>query len=271
MKRENNPIRKKSRRRISAGKKKNKRTPILTALLLLMVCVATFGGFTVARYALSQTGKSGLASAEEFYFTSDLLKEEGASYDVYNWGDGIPIQLKNYEDSLRYNTEEISYTVTCEPACTVTYNGNTTINENKISGGNANSIEIKVKPTDLTKTQITVTVETSSPYKKTLKATFTATGKLQPKYQITDSSGEPTAELILTGGAEKSTITLSWDNTKIMPDRTNKYLSFGSTNSTCTITTEASASYRILLFKTNPDMNYSKQSRDIMGLGVALN
>lgn len=94
MKRENNPVRKKSRRRISAGKKKNKRTPILTALLLLMVCAATFGGFTVARYALSQTGKSGLASAEEFYFTSDLLKEEGASYDVYNWGDGIPIQLK---------------------------------------------------------------------------------------------------------------------------------------------------------------------------------
>ena len=62
MKRENNPVRKKSRRRISAGKKKNKRTPILTALLLLMVCAATFGGFTVARYALSQTGKSGLAS-----------------------------------------------------------------------------------------------------------------------------------------------------------------------------------------------------------------
>lgn len=59
-----------------------------------MVCAATFGGFTVARYALSQTGKSGLASAEEFYFTSDLLKEEGANYDVYNWGDGIPIQLK---------------------------------------------------------------------------------------------------------------------------------------------------------------------------------
>ena len=89
MKRENNPVRKKSRRRISAGKKKNKRTPILTALLLLMVCAATFGGFTVARYALSQTGKSGLASAEEFYFTSDLLKEEGASYEVYNWGTGF--------------------------------------------------------------------------------------------------------------------------------------------------------------------------------------
>ena len=169
MKRENNPVRKKSRRRISAGKKKNKRTPILTALLLLMVCAATFGGFTVARYALSQTGKSGLASAEEFYFTSDLLKEEGASYDVYNWGDGIPIQLKNYEDSLRYNMKEISYTVTCVPECMVTDNGNTT-NGNKILGGNANSIEIKVKPTDLTKTQITVTVETSSPYKKTLKA-----------------------------------------------------------------------------------------------------
>ncbi len=267
MKRENNPIRKKSRRRISAGKKRNKRTPILTALLLLMVCAATFGGFTVARYALSQTGKSGLASAEEFYFTSDLLKEEGASYDVYNWGDGIPIQLKNYEDSLRYNVKDISYTVTCVPECTVTDNGNTT-NGNKILGGNANSIEIKVKPTDLTKTQITVTVETSSPYKKTLEATFTATGKLQPKYQITDSSGEPTAELILTGGAKKSDITLSWDNTKIMPDRTNKYLSFDS--NTCVITAEASASYRILLFKTDPDMNYSKQSNDIIGLEVNL-
>lgn len=267
MKRENNPVRKKSRRRISAGKKKNKRTPILTALLLLMVCAATFGGFTVARYALSQTGKSGLASAEEFYFTSDLLKEEGASYDVYNWGDGIPIQLKNYEDSLRISAKDISYTITTDPEkCEIVNEQGEVIGEETLTGNGVSTRKLKVIPTAEVN-KVTVTVETKSPYRKKISATFTATDKLQPKYQIIDSSGEPASELILTGGAETTNLTLKW-NASLMPDRTNKYLNFN--NGTCTINVEASASYRILLFKTDPNMDYSRQSGDIIGTEINL-
>lgn len=217
MKKENNPVR---RRRKPIGEKRNKRGPILTALLLIMACAATFGGFTVARYVLNQTGKSGLVSAEEFYFTSDFLKDT-SDIPMYfidpNQGSFV-IKLYNYADSKRVTSENIEYTVAVE-------NGTAAVN----TGGSGNSYtlagtapgvaELTISPSQSNNAaSVKVTVSSSKPYVKTLHAQFTMAFGNQ--YTVEDESGNTAAVLIMTCTDDGKGISLKLPE-GVIPDATD--------------------------------------------------
>ncbi|MBC8570589.1 hypothetical protein [Zongyangia hominis] len=93
-----------------------------------------------------------------------------------------------------------------------------------------------------------------------------------PKYQVVDSVGSPTAELIIKGGNTTQEFTLKWDASLLSPDRTNplfKEAVFSS--STVSIKITASGSCSFLLFKKDPVHNYSIKEQEIINSTISLN
>lgn len=244
----------------SGGSKKRR---LLSAFSLsAAVVLLSFAGLTAARYVLKQE-KKGVAAPQSFYFTSDLLREGGATYELSDWGTGIPIQLRNYEDTLRVTQGGISYTVEY-----TTDNGSTVKGaaEGSLTGPIAARDKLLVIPNETAK-EVTVTVTAAAPYSRVLWATFKATGTLQPQYQVLDSPGEPTATLLVTGGPRTKIFPITYP-AGLSLDRTNQALIF--TDSSVTLNVEASASYSILLFKEDPYQDYSVAKRDIIADSISL-
>lgn len=239
-----------------------KRRLLLALSLSAAMVLLSFAGFTAARYMLKQE-KKGVAAPQSFYFTSDLLREDGAAYGLSDWGAGIPIRLRNYEDALRVTQGTISYTVAYATDNDSAVMGGA---EGNLVGPAAMEAELLVVP-DETAKEVTVTVTAAAPYSRTLSATFKATGTLQPQYQVLDSPGEPTATLLVTGGPRTKVFTITYP-TGLSLDRTNQALTF--TNSSVTLKVEASASYSILIFKEDPYQDYSEAKRDIIADSISL-
>lgn len=246
---------------MSFGSSKKQRL-LLALSLSAAVVLLSFAGLTAARYVLKQE-KKGVAAPQSFYFTSDLLREGGATYELSDWGTGIPIQLRNYEDALRVTQGEISYTVAYVTDDNSNVNGAA---EGSLTGPIAARDKLLVIPNETAK-EVTVTVTAAVPYSRTLSATFKATGTLQPQYQVLDSPGEPTATLLVTGGPRTKVFTITYP-TGLSLDRTNQALTF--TNSSVTLKVEASASYSILIFKEDPYQDYSEAKRDIIADSISL-
>ena len=148
----------------TGARKKRRLFPMLAVLTALVLL--SFTAVTGARYAMRQT-HSGLADAREFYFTSDLLGE----------GDDVPeyhvdpqaafkVALYNYADDQRATSVNIPFEVTVE-------NGTASPSSGTLEAPNGVSGQITITPDpDKSGAPITVTVRSTSPYVKTLKATF---------------------------------------------------------------------------------------------------
>lgn len=238
---------------------KRKLRPRLFLCSGLFAAAALITGVTLGRYVQKWQSDPNLAGAKAFYFTSDLLAEDAKTYSLYSWGDGITIKLQNFEDTKRYTASDIIYEVTATSGTVED------VNHGKIAGkaaAAANSVIIHPESGAAT---VTVTASSTSPYKKTLSATFTLKETANPRFQIADSSGDPTAELIIKGANTKQTFQLSWDPEQYVPDRTNPLITFDSSGvNTGTITINASGSCSILLFKKDPFKNYKMNEQNIV-------
>ena len=84
-------------------------------LLLVLILLASGGiGTTVAKYIHSTDGKM-LVKAPEFYFTSDLLTEDGnVSYMLNSNTTQVQFLLRSTADELRNSDMKIGYTVSLE-------------------------------------------------------------------------------------------------------------------------------------------------------------
>jgi hypothetical protein len=255
------------RTRFNKIKRKQKMRQSLLLAGALLSAAAFITGLTMGKYVSRWQSPPALASANTFYFTSDLLKspEEKASYKLYSWEDGISIRLQNFEDAKRYSEPDITYTVSCTPAeGTSIEAGSGTLKGNAASNGT-----VVIRPEPGAKS-VTVTAVTTAPYRKELTAIFTLQKTAQPRFQVSDAAGNPSAELIIKGGNSKQSFTLVWNNTQIMPDRTNPLLKF-SADGTATIEIAASGSCSIILFKKDPSQNYGIKEQDITDKRIPLN
>lgn len=252
MKKENDPI---SKRRKPS---RNKRAPIFTALLLTMACAATFGGFTVARYALNQAGKSALASAAEFYFTSDLLKDatDIPAYFIDPGPGKFAIKLYNYEDSKRMTSKDIVYTVTVE-------NGTAAVTGGKqndpstytLPGNQPQEAIITVTPSSANNLDsVRVTVSSSEPYAKILRAEFTLA--LENQYTVEDEAGKTAAVLIMTCADDQKDILLKLPE-GVIPDAADPRVQKQSGSNEYQFHSPGYGIYSLVLLKKEKNKNLS--------------
>ena len=207
--------------------KKNRITALIISLSLVLIVV--LGAVSAYAKYIMKSGKQSELVSDNFYFTSDYLKADETPTYTHS-GNSVTFQARNYIDGLRINQADISYTVTVETAgegINLSQSGGT------LAGGaqKADNITLSYEfQSGETQKEITVSLSSTQPYAKTLRATFLLI-KTNLKYEIQDAAGEYSAELYLHMGNSSQTVTLVWDNTKLSIDRASDYV-FGKTITT---------------------------------------
>lgn len=228
---------------------------VSAALLVLSVlCIAP----ALAKYTTEQ-GKQSEIHSDEFYFTSDYLSESAIpEHKIY--GDSVSFEIRNFIDSLRTNVANIEYTVSASDG-TLSSNGGT------LTGGTEKCAKITLTYSgEEAEKEITVTVKSSSPYVKELKAKFVFT-KPVLRYEITDSVGSYYAELYIHTANEAKTVTVNWNKAELWIDETNDYV-FGKLNGTknsASVDISAHTTVKIAFFKNDITKNYSCEPKKFDG------
>ena len=217
----------------------------ISALTLMLGIVPS-----LAKYVTEQ-GKQSTVVSDNFYFTSDYLSESAIpEYKIY--GNNVEFEIKNCIDSLRTNVADIEYTVSASDG-TLSSNGGTLI------GGTENCAKITLTYSgEKAENEITVTVTSSSPYVKELKAKFVFT-KPALRYEITDSVGSYYAELYIHTANEEKTVTVNWDKAVLLIDETNDFV-FGNLTAeknSASVSIPAHTTVKIAFFKTDITKDYS--------------
>ena len=227
-------------------KKKKITVAVISAVsaLILMLGIAP----ALAKYTTEQ-GKQSEIHSDEFYFTSDYLSE-GVLPEYKIYGDSVAFEIRNYMDSFRVNDSDIAYTVSATDG-TLSSEGGT------LTGGTAGSDTITLTYSGEEK-EIIVTVTSSSPYVKELKAKFIFAESVM-RYEITDSAGSYYAELYIHTANEAKTVTVNWDKAKLLIDETNDFV-FGKLNAdknAASVSIPAHTTVKIAFFKTDITKDYS--------------
>ena len=174
---------------------KRRRLIILLIILVLILPV----GITFSRY-VTEIIKNYIMEANNFFFNSDKLVDGGITYGINNWGGvGIiefQIQLNNHKNNILTSDADIEYTLstTCNDTdviCSLSANSGVIQREEK-----TDDIVFTVNPrrpfNDNESITVSLSATSSSPYVKTLSATFVVTvGKRGINYEITDSVSSP--------------------------------------------------------------------------------
>lgn len=155
---------------------------IITAAILLV----TIGG-VLAKYIYDSFG-SNLMFAKEFYFTSNLLKEDTAKYILNSTATEVSFTLGNNKDKLRVSQVDITYTVSVETKS----GGNAPeiIHSNTdhiLSKDSIHEATITLKNLVKGETYIVTAIGTSG-YKQILRAEFTVSDSDETIYMNLDTS-----------------------------------------------------------------------------------
>ena len=230
-------------------KKKKITVAVISAISALAIILCFAPSF--AKYITTQ-GRQSKLDSDHFYFSSDYLSESTMIPEHKIYGDSVSFEIRNYIDSSRVNASDIVYTVTATDG-TLSSNGGTLI------GGTEKCAKITLTYSgEEAEKEITVTVTSSSPYVKELKAKFVFT-KPVLRYEITDSAGSYYAELYIHTANEAKTVTVNWDKAELLIDETNDYV-FGKLNAdknAATVTIPAHTTVKIAFFKNDITKDYS--------------
>ena len=223
----------------------------ISALTLMLGIVPS-----LAKY-VTEHGKQSKVVSDNFYFTSDYLSESAIpEYKIY--GNNVEFEIKNCIDSLRTNVADIEYTVSASDG-TLTQGGEPT-SGGTINGGTkaAHTVTLTYSGEEAEK-EITVTVTSSSPYVKELKAKFIFAESVM-RYEITDSAGSYYAELYIYTGDTAQTVTVNWDKAELLIDETNDYVIRGNLiaeKNSASVSIPAHTTVKIAFFKTDITKDYS--------------
>ena len=187
---------------MKVGKKYKRKQLIILGLIVLNLIsfIVIFG-----RY-LTNSINNFFVRSKEFYFYSDKLSEDNSVYQVDNWSGVddyiITINMNSNNNNIEVASYDIGYNISYK--CT----DNAICQLSKTEGiilANTNSdfFNLTITPNMQLNTgdKVVVEVEVNStaPYKKTLKGKFTlVVGKEKLTYQITDSAQNPYMQLSMT-------------------------------------------------------------------------
>ena len=195
-------MQKKTREFIEFNKKYKKKQIIILALIVL--CLLSFV-IIFGRY-VTNTINNFFVRSKEFYFYSDKLSEDNSVYQVDNWSGVddyvITINMNSNNNNIESATYDIGYNIS------YTCSDNAICQLSKTSGTilastNSDFFNLTITPNTQLSTgdRVVVEVEVNStaPYKKTLKGKFTlVVGKEKLSYQITDDEQSPYMILSMT-------------------------------------------------------------------------
>ena len=229
----------------SLGRKK-----LLAIILTVTVCLTGLGaglGITYAKYHNRRVSDSS-ASAKNFYFNSNILTTNGEDYDIYS--DRISFDLMNYNGELQTSAVDIAYNVTLTssdggaiPAGTNTSGTITASSNNKVT----------VTYTGLTPGKTyTVTAKATSPYTKTISATYRI---VDGDYRISHTVEDRGDYVLFTFLTDDyiGNVNLTWQNGYV-PDNSVPILAT-ATGTSHTTTISHKSVYSLKFYKT--DMNAS--------------
>jgi hypothetical protein len=233
-------------------------------------------GFTLGRYVMDNI-KDYIMETNHFFFNSDKLQSGGITYEVKNWGGAdvfeIQFELNNHKNNILTSEGDIDYSLALnydqnDIICSLNSTNGTIYEDEK-----TDNFTLTVTPrrvfADEESVSVTVTATSSSPYIKTLSATYIITvGKRGISYQITDSASSPylmfsitnaidtysvrqafgnysvgdvitSAEYVNLSAANQAKcasaiITLSWNPADIVIDTTSSIISSGASTTTST-------------------------------------
>ena len=218
----------------------------ISALTLMLGIVPS-----LAKY-VTEHGKQSKVVSDNFYFTSDYLSESTMIPEHKIYGDSVSFEIRNYIDSLRVNASDIVYTVSAS-------DGTLSSDGRPLIGGTENCAKITLTYSgEEAEKEITVTVTSSSPYVKELKAKFVFT-KPALRYEITDSVGSYYAELYIHTANEEKTVTVNWYKAVLLIDETNDFV-FGNLTAeknSASVSIPAHTTVKIAFFKTDITKDYS--------------
>ena len=107
--------------RFSKRKLNSSRKPGLLSLFAVLLSVGMLsGGLVYAKY-IRQSESTGTAVSREFYFSSDLLDEDGETYTLASGTEQFTFYLCNHDDDLRSSKLYVYYTVTVNNGATVSH------------------------------------------------------------------------------------------------------------------------------------------------------
>lgn len=243
-------------------------------LTILVLAVLLIGGLT-ARYISSNKQKAEMTSSQ-FHVTSDYLEEGGANYNITNWGGGFNIQLYNYEKEnlALVSKEAISYGVTVSPQdkweCIDGKNG--TLEGNNLITSNTLLIKPKSDAVIAPDDTVTVTVKTTEPYVKELKATFTVTSKMLPDNELKQSDTDANQwHLKIKTNDYAGTVTITWPKDSICPDTTNAYMSGWSNNGSNNLTVQENTTYDLVFLRSSAEDGFVLSSESSSGASIEIN
>ena len=244
------------------GKLKTKLNNLGRKKTLAIVLSITFGvvivasvGITYAKYR-KQHSSDNAFSAKSFYFESNLLKKDGATYSIYN--NKITFDITNFPDELRSSDVDITYEVN------ITSPDGGTIPQNptrtgtilaKQQGGETKtptSVTIEYDGLDFGKTY-TVTAMSTLPYTKTISATFiTVAGNYQVPYTLVDNGDYVLMTLTTTDYV--GNVNISWQNGYV-PDNSEPILT-NATGTSHVASVVNNSTYTLKFFKENTNVTY---------------
>jgi len=209
--------------RPEAGKRK---TWITCAAILLAGGALAAGLFLMHRKAELEFSK--------FRISSNYLEEgEGASYTVSDWGGGFDILLYNYEseDISRLARVDMTYRVTAEHGTVSVRRQNGTAAATAENGDYLFDTQaaaachiLHVTPDADGDGTVSVTVQTTSPYQKTMTAQFQTRNRRKPDFTVTDQN-DGTVLITVNTNDYEDTMTVIWEPDKYSPDTTNPLMS----------------------------------------------
>ena len=232
-----------------------RRMPVL--LIIMLGVLAALAGVTAARYVMQRTDQS-IVAAQDFYFTSDFLKEEGEAA-LYYIDSKLPvsIHLYNAEDSLRVTPGDIQYKVEVAGG-TYTDSGNGILSAT--GGAPVLAVSDLVVTSQDSVTAVEVKVTTESPYQKVLSAKFmVAKGNMA---SIEDAAGKRAAVLTMTCVDDEKEIEITLPS-GVIPDETNdNVISFDTASGMCRFQSPGHGIYSLTLLKSEQDKVLRLESGD---------
>lgn len=221
------------------SKKGERQLRVPLPVIILVMTALTLTGLTAARYVSQKSGRS-IFSAQDFYFTSNLLMEESenAVYFVDPEKDLI-VKINNFADPLRSASGTIQYVIDVQGGSAGLSSG--TLTEQK------QTEEIVITPQDSETELISVTVTSTAPYTKVLKAEFYR--KKGNQYMVEDSQGSRAAVLtmVCTDASKEITVKLPEG---VIPDENNSQV-VPYENNECVFLSPGYGIYSLNLLKTD--------------------
>lgn len=237
-------------------------------LIILLVGLLAISplAITFSRYVI-QNVKNYIMQANHFFFNSDKLVDGGITYEINNWGGAsnieIQFELNNHKNNILTSDADITYTLTTtcdetEVICSLNSNSGTIQKAEK-----TDQFTLTVVPQrafdDNESVTVSVSASSSSPYEKTLSATFVITvGRRGIDYEITDKVNQPYFIFSITNALDTYKVVTAFGDYSVGDIiTTNEYLALSAAN-------KANCASAIITLTFDPSVVVLDTTSDIM-------